>query len=224
MENFNGDGNVPDAAIFEQVNVLNRDFSGTGVSFYLAGIDRYVNYDWYHRAYVGTAQQVQMTSTLRRGGAGDLNIFSALLDQPPPGVPRLFGYATFPWDFQQYGSRDGVVLDLRVLPGGPLLPGYSTGKIGTHEVGHWVGLLHTFQTTNNQPGCEDTAGDYVYDTPAEYGPAGGCPVGRNTCPSAGNDPIENHMDYSDDTCRFQFTFGQVQRFRAALGQWRGITF
>lgn len=84
-------------------------------------------------------------------------------------------------------------------------------------MGHWLGLYHTFHALRTN-GCFE--GDQVTDTPAQAEPTSGCPFfPPDTCTSAGRDPIENFMDYSDDTCKSLddgFTEGQ---FNKMLAEW-----
>jgi hypothetical protein len=211
IRNGNGiaNGDVPNRQLQDQVLVLNNAFSSTPFTFQLVSIDRTTNSSWY-TAGPGTQAEQQMKASLRIGGANDLNFYT---NNPGGG---LLGWATFPSDYQKRPLSDGVVVLFSSLPGGSAVP-YDEGDTGTHEVGHWLGLYHTFQG-----GCSKN-NDRVSDTPAEKSPAFDCPVGRDTCAGAkypGLDPIENFMDYTDDACMFQFTSGQSSRMDSMHLQYR----
>lgn len=63
--------------------------------------------------------------------------------------------------------------------------------------------------------------DQVRDTPAERSAAYGCQIGRNSCRLfPGLDPVENFMDYSDDSCMVEFTIGQSSRMDQMHVQYR----
>jgi len=201
-------GNIPDSQITAQMNVLNAAFgSGSGFSFQLAGITRTTNASWY-AMQPGSAAETQAKAALRVGGADVLNIYTA----NPSG--DLLGWATFPSDYAANPSRDGVVVLYSSLPGGTAAP-FNLGDTGTHEVGHWFGLFHTFQG-----GCNRT-NDQVSDPPAERSAAFGCPTGRDSCKrQAGLDPITNFMDYTDDSCMDRFSAGQDARMDSLFQQFR----
>jgi hypothetical protein len=207
-------GDVPDRMIRAQIAVLNDSFSGfTGGApspyrFELMLVTRTTNAAWYNMGFNSQAER-EAKAALRVGGPETLNIYTANLGG------GLLGWATFPNSYSQQPSMDGVVLLYSSLPGGGAEP-YDEGDTGTHEVGHWLGLYHTFQG-----GCSKN-GDYVSDTPSEKSPAFGCPVGRDTCNAEGLDPIENFMDYTIDSCMYAFTAGQVDRMKALASLYRGL--
>lgn len=212
-------GYVPDSQIAEQIKVLNNDFRKTRFRFKLASTDRVKNSTWFNDAGpysdYGLQVEFEMKTALRKGGRADLNMYSVGFEGENEG---LLGYATFPSEYDQYPHKeDGVVLLYSSLPGGSTAP-YNLGGTGTHEVGHWVGLYHTFEGES----CSGK-GDYVWDTPYELEPASGCPVGLDTCPDQpGLDPIHNYMDYTIDSCYEEFTPGQIWRMSKQMFFYRYV--
>jgi hypothetical protein len=198
----------------DQIKVLNRAYSGrssdkafnTPFRFSLVQADFAVDSAWSTMKY-GSAAEQAAKAELRVGGSDTLNIYAANIGG------GLLGWATFPQKYERNPTNDGVVLLTGSMPGGNAAP-YNRGDTGTHEVGHWLGLYHTFQG-----GCTKS-NDLVADTPAERRPGFGCPRGSDTCRAVGVDPIYNFMDYSNDLCMDRFTSGQAARMSSEWATFR----
>jgi len=205
-----GEGDVPQSQIVAQVRELNRAYRGTAFSFVLSSVDRTEDCHWFTQATsVGTEKK--MKQTLAIDPAHHFNVY---LVKPGRG---LLGWAYFPQSFPEDSYWHGVVIHYGSLPGGYLAP-FNLGGTLDHETGHYLGLFHTFQG-----GCV-APGDYVDDTAFEASPAFGCPIGRNTCPQPGDDPIHNYMDYTDDACYSELTSGQTGRMQSIVAAYRPSLF
>ena len=199
-------GNVTNQQLLDQIAVLNAAYAGTGFSFQGVGLTRNGHTTAFNNCGNST-WETRIKEFLSVDPAHNLNIY---ICNPAGGI---LGWAYFPNSFPEDHFMHGVVLLHSSLPGGSAAP-YNLGDTGTHEVGHYLGLYHTFQG-----GCSGN-GDFVADTPAEASPAYGCPAGRDTCSGGGPDPIYNFMDYTDDSCMNQFTSGQVDRMQTMVSLYR----
>ena len=203
-------GDVAEKLINDQLDVLNAAYSGkdskggfdTAYRFVNAGIDRTKNATWY-TVTPDSSAEAAMKAALRKGGAADLNVYIANIGD------GLLGWATFPSWYADDPKGDGVVILGDSLPGGSAAP-YDLGDTLTHEVGHWLGLYHTFQGGCTPPG------DYVKDTPRVASPNFGTPAegSVDSCATPDNeggvstirtDLVENFMDYTDDIAMYSFT-------------------
>eukprot|EP00604_Paraphysomonas_vestita_P004277 CAMPEP_0174825180 /NCGR_PEP_ID=MMETSP1107-20130205/42505_1 /TAXON_ID=36770 /ORGANISM="Paraphysomonas vestita, Strain GFlagA" /LENGTH=283 /DNA_ID=CAMNT_0016056553 /DNA_START=900 /DNA_END=1751 /DNA_ORIENTATION=- len=210
ITNSTGGGNLPDKQINDQIAVLNAAYKTGGWNFVLKSKDVTANDSWY-TMQPGTPAEKNAKETLRKGKAADLNLYSANIGG------GLLGWATFPKDYSKSPKMDGVVILYSSFPGGSAT-NYDEGDTGTHEVGHWMGLYHTFQG-----GCREVGGgDGVSDTPAEKEANYGCPPdSTNTCnDNQGNDPVHNFMDYVYDRCMYEFTKGQFARAQSEWSAYR----
>ena len=218
------EGALTDAQVKRQLAVLNQAYAGkarptvtgpvtpvpsarTPFRFSLRSIDRTVNPAWYSFLPSSKAER-DAKAALHVGGKETLNVYLTGLGG------GLLGYAYFPTTGQGKDLLDGVVVLNDSIPAGGA-KNYQEGDTLPHEVGHWLGLYHTFQN-----GCS-TAGDRVSDTPAEASPNFGCPEAvRDTCTDPGVDPTTNYMDYSYDACMYAFTAGQADRMTAVWERYR----
>lgn len=228
--------NISDAQVLSQIQVLNEDFrrmAGTRgfntnpvgadveVEFCLAkqtpdgcptnGIDRVnIGQDGINESSIADA--LTQMDALKPFSIWDASRYMNMWSVAFNGGSGILGYAQFPGGA---ASTDGVVSDYRYFgsdddPNVTLPAPFNLGRTMTHEVGHYLGLFHTFQD-----GC--SGGDLVADTPAVATPNYGCPAGTDSCASdPGLDMIENYMEYTDDSCMNVFTNDQKTRVIATL--------
>jgi hypothetical protein len=214
LRRTNGTNDVSDTRIAEQIEVLNEDFGAFGaglpgentrIQFVLAGVTRTNNDTWYNDG--GTYY-----NTLAWDPHQYLNIYTN-------SASGNLGYASIPSGGGVVGNNSDRVVVLWSTVGRPAPFGspYHLGRTTTHEVGHYLGLYHTFQG-----GCTSVAGcfnngDLICDTNPEASP-NFSPCTRTTCGSP--DPTRNYMDYSDDVCMNNFTSQQAHRMRCTLENFR----
>ena len=177
---------------FDQVNLLNDDYKVHNITFDLIDRDYTVNDDW----ATDPEYEVDMKYALHRGTYADLNFYILSSYGETPDNDYSVGSCTYPSSDGynlSFAYIDGCQFHARSLPGGNLERG-NLGKITTHGVGHWFGLLDVYFGRS----CSGD-GDFVSDTPQQSDRTHECPTTADSCPDQeGLDSIHNYMDYSWD--------------------------
>jgi hypothetical protein len=236
----NSDENIPDTRILSQIQRINTDLRNLNpevanlptewlnlpgdikIELRLACIDPLGNPTTGILRKSTTVSQFTTENQIKfnsRGGDDAwptekyLNIWIGDLDDPSD----YLGDATFPEEYNQIVNgdpgflTDGIILDYSIV--GTNNHTYNdNGRILSHELGHWLGLLHTFSEV---PGCLDTDG--VTDTPSQfsnnYRQCPTIPFFDACQPSFPGALFMDYMTYANDPCRYLYTVGQKNRIR-----------
>lgn len=230
IQKTDGTGAIDDSLIHSQIDVLNEDFDalagtpGAGgtagrIRFVLAttdeagnpttGIERVTNNSYFVDPGSGLSP---MKAALHWDTSKYFNIYTN-------DANGALGYATFPSE-SAGDDEDGVVLLYtsvgRNAPQGGV---YNLGRTATHEVGHYLGLFHTFQGGCGSAASPYGSGDLISDTVAHPSPDFDCGAGASSC-GGGAKPIENYMNYTNDSCMTRFSEEQANRMRCSIINYR----
>ena len=203
-------GAVSMQEIQDQMDLLDGPFRADnpyGFFFDLIGVGYHANSEW----FVGFDLTQGGTSDEALEAQEDLNVdpsrvLNLYLSDLLVANFNLHGFAFYPWQYPEADFRNAVHVEYRTLPGGEDTGtgfGYDFGDIAIHEIGHYLGLCHTWDSCTGD-------GDYVDDTPMHADPNTQCPIGSNQC-GGPEDPINNFMNQTSDACRTGFTAGQNLR-------------
>lgn len=129
------------------------------------------------------------------------------------------GFAYFPGASSLYDGT--VIMNTCFGAIGTVNAWNDMGRTLTHEIGHGMGLYHSFEGDNGGSSCPTGTGDAVSDTDPHKRSSSNCPTGNNSCTGNPNaDVVHNYMDYSSQSCADMFTQGQSDRMNAQIAFWR----
>ncbi len=233
--------NISLAKIQQQLQVLNQDFSKTNtdigqvpaqfqgiaanseIQFCLAAIDPSgaPTTGVTRHLYSNISSTNYIENTIKPATSWNalkyLNIW--VLEMPQAGGGGfVLGYAYLPEPSMVGSNIDGFAVDYRYV--GADTPNRILGRTATHEIGHYLGLLHPWGM--NEGECQGSAGaedDGIADTPFSSDP-NYTPASQicNSTPTQCGHVIfgDNFMDYADDPCMHAFSNGQKTVMRAVV--------
>lgn len=217
------DGSNPissDAEAWAKVDSLNADFAPARIQF-IVELNHINNSTW---RVISQDDVDLMKYYTAIDPASKLNVWAT-------GVQFDYSYATFPFSSNALSATGGIIM-------GHFHWGTGAHQTFAHEIGHCLGLFHTFQGAGEAESCNacgewpgvvapDQRGDFCSDTPptptvTNCGNAGGASICGDQLPWGYTQP-ENYMGYTPQTCRTLFTEQQRGRMRCwsedALDSW-----
>lgn len=194
-----GDYGISEATVIGSIQNLNIYFAPICISFEVCKFNYIPNYKY--NKFLKPDEETELITLYSIPNT--INIYYPTRVETSPGS-IVGGYAYFP------GGEDFIVIS-RGTPG-----------IILHEMGHFFGLYHTFETQFGQEFANGTncatTGDLVCDTPADPG------LGNTAAPDCQLSPyitdpnnewyvpqIGNIMSYYSDDCMCGFTVQQYNR-------------
>lgn len=191
---------ISQANIQSAVQVMNNDFAPMCMSFEICRFVYVNNYNYNRFDFFKHENEVYNLYYT----PNTINMYFVSNLTGPTGT-HVCGYAHFP------GGRDMIFVEKGCE---------SDGKTLSHEMGHFFGLFHTFETANgveliNGSNCL-TAGDLICDTPADPGGTNGtdCQPQPYVHDNSGNwyvPQVGNIMSYYTPGCKCGFTTQQFNR-------------
>ena len=229
-----GPENISDAQVQSQIQVLNEDYrklpgtngDGNGVDMeiqlclaQLGPSGECTNGIVRINSPLADHQSFQRTMLKQISGWDNARYLNIYVVQDIDNGSGTLGYSSYP---DGPAEEDGFVVryDAFGTLGTAQAP-QDLGRTATHELGHWLGMYHTFQDGCGTDPC--TTGDLVCDTPPVAAPHFGCPASANTCSNDvpdENDLVDNYMDYTNDACKSMLTQGQKDRAQNMLQLFR----
>jgi hypothetical protein len=203
-----------------QMDTLNSQFGQTPFQFSHVKTTRTVKDEWVYGDLNDGDTPSTIAASLREGGVDTVNVI--IMDSGPNGC---FNYATLSPGYAMFPpgtctKNDHILLCAVSLATRGSESLYVESTL-THEIGHWLGLHHTF---NGDSCLKSNLNDLISDTPqqARHTPLDCfecCTNNLDTCPKLpGRDPVHNFMDYSP--CASEFTPGQAQRMYDEFNEFR----